>query len=334
MKAARGFTLIELLIVLILIGVLMLMMAPLFAQFITASSNNYVEQARIDNQRIADAMVAVAQNEGNGVLPTPYSGGGYTSTIMNPADSSAIGIAFRQQLSEARLPPIAINDDGTAEKNVRVFQRLSGLQLVTPIYFRSGPLVTLTYDYGVIYLTRCPLANTGCANSGIPGASPPLTALNRATWEALMPDVAPVFVSALPVQKSMLAATTRRIDRVRDALLSYYRGKQLVAAATDTTNWYPGSGMGGKSPGANQGCRDGWYALDTTTVLPLVGLSQGEFGLTSWGGRLEYCRDYDPAASKSANAPPHAAAIRLRSDVSQGLAPDAAVIGNNVILTL
>jgi len=121
---------------------------------------------------------------------------------------------------------------------------------------------------------------------------------------------------------------------VRDALLSYFRGKQLAAQPTDTTNWYPGSGMGGKSPTANQGCRDGWYPLDTTTVLPLIGLSVGEFGKTSWGGVIEYCRDFDPAASKSANAPPQAAALRFNANISAGAVPDPSVLANNVILTL
>lgn len=334
LQRGHGFTLLEMLITLVVIAITMLALAPLFGMFITASTNNYKEQAKIDNQRIADAMVAVSQNEAYGVLPAPYTGAGYVSAVANLADTTPLGLAMRQALSESGISPASVNDDGTSVKNVRVYQRLAGLSQVTPLYFRSGPLVTLTYDYGVIYLTKCPVTDTGCRNGGIPGASPAITASNRNSWVAVAPDTAPVFLSSLPVQKSMLVATTRRVDRVRDALLSYYRGKQLVAAATDVTNWYPGAGMGGKAPASNQGCRDGWYPLDTSNVLPLIGLSQGEFGQTSWGGRIEYCRDYDPAASKSANAPPHAAALRFRSDISQGAAPDAAVLGNNVILTL
>ncbi|WNH54792.1 type II secretion system protein [Stenotrophomonas oahuensis] len=334
MKKARGFTLLEMAIVVAIIVVTALIMTPIFGKYLTALARNHAEQARIDNQRIADSMLAVAQNEGNGILPAPYAGPGNPNAIANPADNSAIGIAFRQALSESGLIPTAINDDGTSAKNARVYQRVTGLTQSMPLYFRSGPLVSMTYDYGVIYATRCPESDSSCRGSGRPGASPSLTAANRQSWAVVQPDLAPVFVSTLPVQKSMLATTTRRVDRVRDALLSYYRGKQLSAAATDTTNWFPGSGYGGANPASHQGCRDGWYELDSTNVLPLIGLSQGEFGRTSWGGRIEYCRDYDPAASKGANAPPHAAAIRFRSDVSQGAAPDAAVLGNNVILTL
>ena len=35
------------------------------------------------------------------------------------------------------------------------------------------------------------------------------------------------------------------IDNARTRL-SYYRGKQLTAAATDTTNWFPGSTLAGR----------------------------------------------------------------------------------------
>lgn len=334
MRRSRGFTLAELLISVAIVALSMLILAPVFSSFVGASARNREEQARLDNQRIADAFIAVSQNEGVGSLPAPYTGGGLSGAIINPTDSSPLGIALRQALAESRIAPLSINDDGTAAANARVYQRIGGLVQQTPLYFRSGPLVSLTYDYGVIYQTRCPAGDASCRASGLPGASVAMTSANRESWTATPPDEAAVFVSSLPVQKSMLIATTRRVDRVRDALLSYYRGRQLAASATDTTNWYPGAGMAGTAPAANQGCRDGWYPLDSTDVLPLVGLSQGEFGRTSWGGRVEYCRDFDPANSKAANAPPHAAAIRFLADVSRGAAPDAAILSNNVVLTL
>ncbi|WP_186008291.1 type II secretion system protein [Xanthomonas arboricola] len=332
-RPVAGFTLIELLIAVVVLGVMMMLLAPVLSSFITANANSYAEQAATDNQRIADALLAVARNEGVGTLSAPYSGGGYSNTIYNSAATTAVAVALQQALAETGIAPRAVNDDGTTARNVRVFQRITGLTQSTPMYFRSGPLVTLTYDYGVVYLTACSL-DSGSCGSGVPGASPALTSGNRNTWATVRPDLAPRFVSTLPVQTSMLTTTTRRLDRVRDALLSYYRGRQLTASATDTTNWFPGSGLGGRAPSSNMGCRDGWYQLDTANVLTLVGLSPNEFGLTSWGGRVEYCRDYDPTTSKAENAPPHAAALRIRASVSTGAAPDPSVLANNVILTL
>ena len=337
MKTRRkhsGFTLLELLVVVIVLGVLMLAMAPIFSQFVTATANNYSEQAKSDNQRVGDALTAFAKNAGIGRLPAPYTGAGYTSTVYNRADGSAAGVALSQAIADTGISPAAVNDDGTTTRNARVYQRVTGLTHDMPMYFRSGPLVTLTYDYGVVYLTQCPVGTSSCLSGGKPGPSAVLTAANRNSWAVASPDMGAVFVSSLPVQTSMLQTTARRVDRVRDALMSYYRGKQLTAAATDTTNWFPGSTLAGRSPSSNQGCRDGWYALDSTAVLPTIGLSQQEFGVTAWGGRIEYCADYDPLAAKAPNAPPHAAALRFRASVSTGAAPDPSVLSNNVILTL
>ncbi|CAD7740064.1 type II secretion system protein [Xanthomonas phaseoli pv. dieffenbachiae] len=332
-RRVAGFTLIELLIAVVVLGVMLMLLAPVMSSFITANANSYAEQAATDNQRIADALLAVARNEGVGRLSAPYSGGGYSETVYNLNATTATAMAMRQALAETGIAPNAVNDDGTTARNVRVFQRITGLTQSTPMYFRSGPLVTLTYDYGVVYLTACPLALGHCG-SGLPGNSAFLEPGNFHFWTATPPDIAPRFVSTLPVQTSMLTTSTRRLDRVRDALLSYYRGRQLTASATDTTNWFPGSGLGGRAPSSNMGCRDGWYPLDQSNVLTLVGLSPNEFGLTSWGGRVEYCRDYDPTTSKAENAPPHAAALRIRASVSTGAAPDPTVLANNVILTL
>lgn len=333
---ARGFTLAELLIVVVIIGILLLLSAPIVGEYVASMKANRREQAAQDNQAIASAMQQWARSNG-GRLPPPYSGAGYVSTIQNPSGSTPQEISFNAAMADLALPRNAVNDDGTTARNVRVYQRLTGITRDVPLYGRSGPAVILTYDLGVIYLTECALTGSSCNPNGAtgrPGASPPLTGANRNTWTQVSPDTGARFVSTLPTEMDMLTATARRVDRVRDALLSYYRGKQLAAAPTDTTNWYPGSALAGMSPAGNQGCRDGWYALDATAVLPLIGLSREEFGVTAWGGRIEYCADYDPLASKSPNAPPHAAALRFLASASSGGAPDPSVLSNNVLLTL
>jgi hypothetical protein len=248
-------------------------------------------------------------------------------------------------LTQSGVNPSEINDDGTASKNVRVYQLVQGLTQQVPLYFRSGPLVTLTYDFGAIYLTTCPKGSTTCnpnSATGVPGDSQAISANNYTTWSTSGSDGRANFVSSLPIQKQMLATTVQRLDKVRDTLLSYLRTQQVTAAGGDTTNWYPNQdgkatpgSLSGANPATNQGCRDGWYDLSQAgvSVLPTVGLSAQEYGMTAWGGPIQYCRDYDPTGAGTPNAPPHYAAIRINVNVSAGLAPDGAVPGNNIVLT-
>ena len=346
MKRQHGFTLVELLIAVMVIGVITILLAPTFNSLITAQQLAYYEKHRLNNQLIAAALLSYAANSTrHGRLPAPYTGNGYTKTIYNPNDGSAAGVALTQALTQSGINPIEINDDGTASQKVRVYQLVQGLTQQVPLYFQSGPLVTLTYDFGAIYLTACPKNNSTCnptAATGVPGSSPALTAANYSTWTTTGTDDRPYFVSSLPLQKQMLATTVQRLEKVRDALLAYFRAQQITAAAGDTTNWYPNQAgasaagsMSGATPSANQGCRDGWYNLSSAgvSVLPAVGLSAQEYGVTAWGGPIEYCRDYDPTGTSGANTPPHYAAIRIHANVSAGIAPDSAVPGNNIVLT-
>jgi len=344
MKLVRGFTLVELLITVMVIGVVTILLAPTFNSLITSQRLAYDEKHHLNNQLIGSGLLNYAANSTqNGRLPPPYTGSGYTKTVYNPADGSPSGIALAQSLTQSGINPSEINDDGTASKNVRVYQLVQGLTQQVPLYFRSGPLVTLTYDFGAIYLTACAKTDTTCnpnPATGVPGDSPALSAANYTTWSTSGRDGRAHFVSSLPIQKQMLATTVQRLDKVRDTLLSYLRTQQVTAAGGDTTNWYPNQAgasapgsLSGANPATNQGCRDGWYSLFSTAVLPTVGLSAQEYGITAWGGAIEYCRDYDPTGTGTPDAPPHYAAIRINANVSAGLGPDHAVPGNNIVLT-
>lgn len=337
----QGFTLVELLIVVLVLGLVSLLLAPSYSSLMSAQKSAYIEKHRLNNMLIGNSLISYAANSTQyGRLPAAFTGSGYTKTVYNPATT-----ALAQVLTQSGVNPAEINDDGTAAKNVRVYQVVQGFTQNIPLYFQSGPQVTLTYDFGAIYMTACPKANTTCnpmAATGVPGSSPALTAANYSTWAPAGTDGQAYFVSSLPVQKQMLATTVQRLDKVRDSLLSYFRGQQITAAGGDVTNWYPNQvgtaaagSLSGASPATNQGCRDGWYDISnlTVAVLPTVGLAHEEHGVTAWGGAVQYCRDYDPTGLSGANTVPHYAALRIRKNASVGGAPDGAVPGNNIVLT-
>lgn len=336
----RGFTLIELLVTVVVIGIVSLILAPVLGELRASQRQAYNEKHNLNNQLIAKGLTDYARTtSATGRLPAPYTGGGYNSTIYNPADGTPNGVALTQALTQTGVQVNEINDDGTAAQMVRVYQVVTTPTLDVPLYFQSGPLVTLNYDFGVLYMTGCARGTASC-NTGVPGSSPALTAANIATYATVDPDGRGQFVSSLPVQREMLARTTDRLEKVRNVLLGYLRARQISAAAGDQTNWFPNQtgasaagSLTGATPSSNQGCRDGWYTLSTdTTILLTVGLSPEEFGRTAWGGAIQYCRDYDPSGTGTANAPPHYGALRFNKSVSTGAAPTA-VAADNIVLT-
>lgn len=334
-------TLVELIVAVFVIGLLSIVVSPLLNSYVGSVRASYAKRQEVVNQTIGVALMQFAQDATPlGTLPAPYTGGGYTSTIYNPADNSVTGTALKAALTQSGINPAEINDDNYPSKRVRAYQRVAGLTTSVPLYFQTGPLVTLTYQFGAIYTTGCEKSTTACnptAATGLPGPSSAMTAANHTTWTTSGTDQAVYLVSSLPLQKQMMANTAAKVDKIRDALMSYFRTRQTTASANDTANWWlPTAGtLGGASPGTNQGCRDGWYDLSTDTeILPAAGLTPSADGKTAWGARIEFCRDYDPAGAQSPNAAPHLAAIRFHSSVSLGLAPDAVVVGNNVVLTL
>jgi prepilin-type N-terminal cleavage/methylation domain-containing protein len=319
-----GFSLIEMLWVIAIIGIVLSLtnmggITGLNARYSTTKKT-------IDNKNIAAALLQHAKiNTPLGKLPVSYTGGGYQSTVFDPA-TSALAQIFRS----ANIAPSSINDDGTSAQNVRVYQQVA-LTQSTPLDFQNGPLTTLEYQYAEVHLTACAKSNS--CNTGIPGASGALTGANYQTWTTTGTDSAPEFFSTLPMQKQMLALTSQRLSDLRDKFSGAFHTLQLAAAATDTTNWYPypyAAGVPG-TPNPNMspalaastalGCWDGWYNLNAANVnvLAQLGLSKAQFGTTAWGGQIEYCRDYDPAL-RGRNSLPHYAALRIHQAVSQGIA--------------
>jgi prepilin-type N-terminal cleavage/methylation domain-containing protein len=329
-----GFTIIEVLVVVFVMGLIMWAVGPAIRDAFNALTRAENGRQALNNQNLASVLLDAARTQSTlGQLPAPYTGGSYHSSVADPGNTALINL-----FTQTGLLPNNINTDGTDAQNQRVYQLVSGLSMQVPLYFRSGPLVTLTYQIGTVYSTRCALADSSCnpGASGIPGASAALTSANAQTWTPTDPDYGGQVFSTLQLQRSMLQATVTNLDLMRDNFQNFFRENERMASATDTSNWYPAPtiGLAGQDPATNQGCYDGWYDLSNASVnvLAQIGMDQTRYGTTQWGGAVQYCRDYKPAAT-GANTIPHYGALRINANVSMGIAPDSSNPANNVVLT-
>jgi len=331
-RGQGGFSLIELVIAVAILGSIFAITGPAINSALTMMEGAKRDEVVLNNQKLAAGMMSFARNNGGG-LPVPYTGSGIYSGLYNPNDTSAAGQALSLELRNTGVPVNAINSDSSAVQNVKVYRRSPVQTYSIPMYFTTGTPVTLLYYVGIITQTNCPKANS--CNTGTPGASGALTTANLTTWVPTLPDFGAVVFSTLPEQKNMLRLTTGRINKLTDRLASEFFTRMRLAAANSSQNFYPGStllNLAGASPATTGGCHDGWYRLNAANVnvLSQIGLDPAEFGVTAWGGVIEYCRDYGPGAV--ANTPPHYAALRINKNVSSGAAP-VTVLANNVVVT-
>jgi hypothetical protein len=371
-----GFSLVELAIAVFVAGLLSVLMAPTFNLLATSNRLGYAEHQALINQEIADAMQQTAKVRNDksaagvpmrGRLPDPWTdasnpGGPLYSAVIDPnADCATyqsgfpVKALFACMLQRQGASFLEVNDDNYDTHRLRVFQKVTGLQTQVPLFFQGGPTVTLTYDYGAIYMTSCSQGDSTCLQpvsdpylKDIPGISPQLTATTiggAQPWNTVRacatatcpgPDYAPVFVSSLPAQMELMQQTTDRLDRVRDALKDYFKAMQVSSDASNVANWYPQVSPAKVNSPPVQGCMDGWYDLSVngyTSILKQVGLDPVEYGQTAWGGPVEFCRHYvDPSNPPATNnTSPFFGAIRINPDLSSGAAPSNS--SNNVVLT-
>lgn len=331
----RGFTLVELIIALSIFGVISLAIAPVLNDMVVAQSSALRERGKLNDRGIAQALLQYAATQSaTGTLPNPYTnaGGSIFSAPLDPANT-----ALAQTIQQNQVSTMEANDDGRNAHNVRVYQLVTGLTQNVPLYAQSGPLATLTFQYGVVYATRCAKADASCNKAAWPRVSAQMTSANYTTWMPTEPDFGEAHVSSLPLQKQMLAVTAQRLDRLRDAFQSYFRGRQIVAASDDATNFYPNSTTSPAtavgSASSNQGCWYQWIDLYASDVFAMIGLTPAEHGATAWGGHVEYCRSFDGTGTSSADASPHNGALRLLKSMSGGGNPDSTTLSNNIILT-
>lgn len=366
-KGQRGFTLLEMALATAVLGILTLAAVPAMRAMLTAQQNAYVNQQTNINQRIARAMLAHAENEVAG-LPIGVPVGSLTAPCNNSANRvffspfdgtlcpTSTG-SLRNYLLQEGVPLHQVALDGTGNRNVRVYQRVAGLSQEAYLFYQGGPKVFLNYDVGVIYTTNCgnwQPCNVSAASSSSPPLSQPvfanettanagavrMTSSNFTTWTPGLRDVGLAYVSTLPLQTKMMRETSDHLNRVRDAFLRFYESRRLANPAS-TANHFPRPTDPSAQlapvalPAGNQGCREGWYGLDTVNVdvLAQIGLGPSvEYGRTAWGASIEYCRDYDPSLTSPHGTAPHYAAIRIFRYLSDGAQPESGGIDDNNIV--
>lgn len=344
-----GFTMLELMVVVSVIGIIGVILSTYSDIAGGLFRNNLNLKNEFINERIADAMFEWAETNG-AALPDPVTNAARSIHfgIIDPDDVTQPSIELANLITQRNVTPQEINDDGRVSEFVRVYQRVPNLQVNENFFGVTGEVVTLTYQVGAIYHTPCPRNETGAGQCNEnDAANPPsdtvlLTAANYQNWTVIEEDGAPGWVTTLPLQRRLLRVTARRIDVIRDQLRAFFNALQTTAPPGSVDNFYPVDGavnlsaaVTGTPAQNNQGCLDGWYDLTTTNILPQIGLGVGEYGVTAFGGVIEYCRDYSPVSVGTADEGelPHNAAIRINRDVSPGNAP-AALAANNVVFSL
>lgn len=332
----QGFTLLEMLIAVVLVGLVFLAIAPMMNLAFALIHKSNADQEIVNNRKIADSLIEFS-SERDGVqrfrLPTPAAKTGtprLISTIYNPSATTSEAVALQNRLLDSGVTPNGINTDMRAVKNVRVYQLASGLTADVPMFGPQGDKVRLTYDFGVIYSTKCMQSsscNTSATAANPPGDSPQFTTSNYASWTPAGDDYGVVAFSTLDGQKDMLRSTAATINRLTERFVTDFHNKIRLSSADSTANFFEintgGLSLANTDPALNFGCRDGWYALSAANVdvLTKLGMNKSEVGITAWGGPISYCRDFDPAGTGSHNSPPHYGALLLNRNMASTAVP-------------
>lgn len=345
-----GFTLIEVVIAITLFGLLSMMVSPYFKMFMTVKNQTYIDKNTVINEKLAEGLLNWAKQSKYGQLPMFYSSQSapwiYNFALFDPADNSATAVL--PYLLQTGVPLSEINEDGTANQNVRVYQPTFYVTETVPFSsagIGNGSIVNLNYSVAVIYMTQC--GRYSSCNSGsaqLPGDSPQYDTTNLLSFKTIGTDLPATFVSTRELQRKMLTKTRENFERIRDAFAVYARTKSLGVVADDKTNWYlnavksagvytaPATVVYAPNPALElptDHCWENWYSLKANPgILKQLGLDPLEVATNAWGGDVEFCPDYDitthdpttdPSATGNPNswrkrdASPHFAGLRMNN---------------------
>lgn len=309
-KHAQGFSLIEIIIAIVVVGVLTLILSQNFAGALSAFSTAQDEEQEALNKRLASvALDYAATVSPTGKLPTPELAN-YQFNLADPT--------LKALLVEARITPREAND---TPQYARVYQVATppSPTINVPLYGATGPAVTLAYEEGVIVATHC--RRTEACNTPIPGASGVFNTTTFDTYTLQGEDFGLARFSTLGLQKLKLARTAENIDTIRTRMQEIFRERQRQTDANSTTNFFPRPAVFPSAIKTPDCINAGWFNLDSD-ILGQIGLTANQYGFTAWGGKIQYCPDFDPTGS-AIDTPPHFAALRILSNPSTGGDPDA-----------
>lgn len=322
-----GFTLIEMLIALIILVII----SPQLVTWASIANRDkalaYQRQIYIDNVQIAEAFRAWARNENNGFLPEPYTNPA-TKDVLAPVDllsSDPKVVKLRDYLARGTLSLDSVNTDGSASARAKVFQKMGILTHMQPVEGVTSLTVNLEYERGVIYQTIC--SKIDACNAGLVGSSP----IYNSTWKSSLPDIKPIEFSTLDIQQSKWRLTWDRLKEVKHRMRETFTYQQLSSQAGDLTNHFYQPSTGSTDVG-QLNCPSGWFDMSQSDVLEQYGIAPKEvFGLTAWGGVIDYCPDYDPQGT-GIDTPPHNGALRININVTKGAAPNNTEADNLIII--
>ena len=332
----HGFTLIEMLISIVVIGAVLAITSGLFAQTTSLERKTDRLTQKDLSKRTAQVIESIADSELNGRLPIALTDGDYYSAFVKDTatESYLIREAFFRNMSVAQLA-----NNGKPSPQQRVYQVVRGLTATETTRGFAGPVVELTYDVGVVYVSGCSMSDESChpnSETSIAGFSPELTSENIASFKVIEPDHGLVRLSSLGSQRRLLKETMKRIDDLEAALTAIFTANYLANEPDGSINYYPqasGNPPATVDPSTNNGCADNWINLSDgdsgRQIMAQIGLQPELSGQTAWGGQIQYCRDYLANGSGNDNEPPHNAALRIHKKVSTAAAPSSDI--NSVI---
>lgn len=300
MRHQQGFTLLELVIVIGVMGLVLVILTSAMQQTLSLQQMAQDDRDQFNNMQVGRAMQDYAGQLTTtpGALPAEL-----TTPFPVPASATALKEAYYSRgLSET----LAVQSGAAANPRPRAYRRVAKSQSV-PLFGGSGPSVTLGYHEAAVFMLDDATEVLGGSDAAV---------VSGDLADEIGGEVPAYRFSSLNFQRSLQRTTTHRIQRVRQGIRDYAALEQMAATAADMTtkNFLPGAGATGVATG--DGCYEDWLDLSASTdVLPVVGITRQEYGVTAWGHAFQYCRDYRPSG---AAAPPFYGAIRFPQNLNSG----------------